>query len=129
MRPTDRKYYESHEWAKIDGDVVIIGITDFAVEALSDLTHVDLPEVGDTVECGEPFGEIESVKTVSDLVSPVSGEVVEVNPVLVDEEDFDVLINSAFEDGWMIKVKSDDLSVLDSALDAEKYEEVVKNAE
>ena len=126
MRPSDRKYFETHEWAKVEGEQVIIGITDFAVEALSDLTHVDLPEVGDAITKGEPFGEIESVKTVSDLFAPVSGEVVAVNEKLVEEEDFDVLTNSAFEDGWLIKVKPTNLAELDDALDAAAYEEVVK---
>ncbi len=128
MRPSDRKYLETHEWGKLEGDVVILGITDFAVSALSDLTHIDLPEVGDEVSKGDPFGEIESVKTVSDLLSLVSGEVVEVNAGLVDEEDFDLLANSAFEDGWMVKIKSSNATELDEALDAAAYEKVVKKA-
>ena len=128
MRPSDRKYLETHEWGKLEGDVVILGITDFAVSALSDLTHIDLPEVGDEVSKGDPFGEIESVKTVSDLLSLVSGEVVEVNAGLVDEEDFDLLANSAFEDGWMVKIKPSNATELDEALDAAAYEKVVKKA-
>ena len=128
MRPADRKYLETHEWGKAEGDVVIVGISDFAVSALSDLTHIELPEVGDDVTKGEPFGEIESVKTVSDLLSPVSGEVVEVNSGLVDEEDFDLLTNSTFENGWMIKIKPSNVAELDEALDAAAYEEVVKKA-
>ena len=126
MRPSDRKYLGSHEWAKVDGDVVIIGISDFAVSALSDITHIDMPEVGDNVTKGESFGEIESVKTVSDIIAPLSGEVVEVNEGLTEEEDFTLLGESAFENGWLIKIKADNVAELDDALDAEAYEKVVE---
>lgn len=103
MRPNDRQYLKSHEWCKIDGDVATIGISDYAVEHLSDLVFLDLPAVGASVTAGEPFGEIESVKAVSDIYSPVTGEVVEVNEALPD--DLDTLKNDAFEAGWMIRVK------------------------
>jgi glycine cleavage system H protein len=103
MRPNDRQYLKSHEWCKIDGDVATIGISDYAVEHLSDLVFLDLPAVGASVSAGEPFGEIESVKAVSDIYSPVTGEVLEVNEALPD--DLDTLKNDAFEAGWMIRVK------------------------
>ncbi len=126
MRPSDRKYLKSHEWAKIEGDFVVIGISDFAVNQLSDITHIDLPEVGDNITKGEPLGEIESVKTVSDIISAVTGEVVEVNEGLTEEENFTLLTESAFDNGWLIKVKAENLADLDDALDATAYEVVVK---
>ncbi|MCK5347427.1 MAG: glycine cleavage system protein GcvH, partial [Candidatus Heimdallarchaeota archaeon] len=123
MRPSDRKYLKSHEWAKVDEEFVIIGISDFAVNQLSDITHIDLPEIGDSVTKGEPLGEIESVKTVSDIISAVTGEVVEVNEGLTEEENFTLLTESAFDNGWLIKVKAEDLTELDDILDATSYEE------
>ena len=126
MRPSDRKYLKSHEWAKVDGEFVIIGISDFAINQLSDITHIDLPEVGDSITKGEPLGEIESVKTVSDILAAVTGEVVEVNEGLTEEENFTLLTESAFDNGWLIKVKAENLAELDDALDAVSYEEVVK---
>lgn len=124
MRPDDRKYSETHEWAKVDGDTILIGITDFAVEELSngnegDLVYCDLPETGRQVNQGETFGEIESVKAVSDLNSPVSGEVVEVNPEI--EEHLEVLSQDPWQKGWMIRVKPNSKS-LDHLMDAAAYE-------
>ena len=121
MRPDDRKYLESHEWIKIQGDTALIGITDFAVEELSsgnegDLVYCDLPEVGRTLGDGETFGEIESVKAVADLNSPLAGEVVEVNTAI--EDHLEILSEDPFERGWMIKIKlsnKDDSSLLDAA--------------
>jgi glycine cleavage system H protein len=115
MRPNDRQYLKSHEWCKIDGDVATIGISDYAVEHLSDLVFLDLPAVGASVTAGEPFGEIESVKAVSDIYSPVSGEILEVNEALPD--DLDTLKSDAFEAGWMIRVKVSDTAgdLMDSA--------------
>lgn len=103
MRPDDRKYMKSHEWAKTEGDVALVGISDYAVEHLSDLVFLDLPEVGSSVTADEPFGEIESVKAVSDLYSPVSGEIVEINQELPD--DLDTLKTDPWNAGWMIKVR------------------------
>ena len=117
MRPEDRKYLSSHEWVKIDGDEATIGITDFAVEHLSDLTFLDLPAVGSSVTAGEAFGEIESVKSVNDLLSPVSGEVLETNDSLVD--DLEQLGADAFA-AWMIKIKI--TGEADGLLDAAGYE-------
>jgi glycine cleavage system H protein len=101
MDPEQLRYAESHEWVHEDGGVATIGITDFAVEQLTDLVFIELPEVGRQVSAGEPFGEIESVKAVSDLYSPVDGE--EVNSELADE--LERLSNDPFGAGWMVKVK------------------------
>ena len=131
MRPDDRKYLESHEWAKLDGDVVLVGITDFAVTELSngnegDLVYCDLPEVGRVLEANETFGEIESVKAVSDLNTPVAGEVVEVN--LAIEEHLEILGNDPWDEGWLIKIKPTSKN-MDGLLDAAKYEEFIAKDE
>lgn len=118
MRPNDRKYLKSHEWCKIAGNVATIGISDYAVSHLSDLVFLDLPEVGTQLTAGKSFAEIESVKAVSDIYSPVSGEVVEVNETLPDE--LDTLKDDAFGAGWMVKVKVTGQSP--DLLDAAAYE-------
>lgn len=123
MRPSDRSYLESHEWAKLDGDTVTIGITDFAVEQLGELVYLDLPSAGDSVAKGDAFGEVESVKAVSDLNSPVDGEIVEVNDGLADE--LEALQNAPMEGGWLIKVRVADAGAVDGLLDAAAYEELV----
>lgn len=119
MIPNDRRYLETHEWAKLDGDVVVVGITDYAVKHLTDLVFVDLPDVGDQLTKGERFGEIESVKAVSDLNAPVSGEVVEVNELLQDQ--LELIANSPFEEGWMIKVRMESPALPPEMLDADAY--------
>lgn len=103
MRPDDLKFQKSHEWCKIDGDVATIGISDYAVSHLSDLVFLDLPTVGSTVTAGESFGEIESVKAVSSLYSPITGEVIESNEELGDNLEW--LSEEPFGKAWMIKVK------------------------
>lgn len=103
--PNDRHYQKSHEWAKKDGDTVEVGITAFAAEQLGELVYIDLPKVGAEVTAGESFGEIESVKSVNPLYSPVSGKVVAVNEDL--ESNLDVIGESPYEDGWMIRVECD----------------------
>lgn len=124
MRPDDRRYLDTHEWAKLDGDLVVVGITDFAVEELSngnegDLVYCDLPDVGRAIEQGETFGEIESVKAVSDLNAPVGGEIVEINNDI--DEHLEVLSEDPWKKGWLIKIKPSDKS-LDHLMDAEAYE-------
>jgi glycine cleavage system H protein len=127
MRPDDRKYTKSHEWVKIDGSTALIGITDFAVNELcsgneGDLVYCDLPEPGRVLETGETFGEIESVKSVSDLDSPIAGSVVEVNPMI--EEHLEILCKDPWEQGWMIRI--DPVSKkLDDLMDAAEYEELL----
>ncbi len=118
MRPTDRKYLKSHEWCKIDDGVATIGITDHAVEHLSDLVFLDLPSVGAQFSAGDQFGEIESVKAVSELYSPVGGEVLEVNDGLPD--DLDLLKSSPFENAWMLKLRVNSES--DDLMDAAVYD-------
>ena len=103
MRPNDRSYLKSHEWCKTERGIAVVGISDYAVSHLSDLVFLDLPGKGATVTAGESFGEIESVKAVSDLYSPVSGEVVEVNKDLPDNLEW--LAQDPFGKAWMIQVK------------------------
>ncbi|MDO8416062.1 MAG: glycine cleavage system protein GcvH [Agitococcus sp.] len=118
--PTDLKYATSHEWARLDGDIITVGITDHAQEALGDLVFVELPEVGDTVNAGDEAGVVESVKAASDIYAPVSGEVVEINPAL---EDTPELINSdPYGEGWMYKIKVSDLAELDDMMSADEYD-------
>ena len=119
--PTDRRYSKTHEWFKVDGDIVTVGITQFAADELTDITFVELPEPGTAVEAGKEFGEIESVKATSELVSAVAGEIVEVNTTLTDAPE---LVNAdPFNDAWMARIKSGDLGPLDSLMDAAAYEE------
>lgn len=120
----DRKYADSHEWVKLDGDVATIGISDYAQHALGNIVYVDMPEVGDEVSQGEDFGGVESVKAASDLISPVSGEVVEINEELVDKPE---LINENAFENWIIKVKVSDPSELDKLMDAEAYKKITED--
>jgi glycine cleavage system H protein len=120
MRPQDRSYSESHEWAQLDGDIATVGITDFAVEQLGELVYLDLPAAGTTVQRGAAFGEVESVKAVSDLNSPVDGEIVEVNEALADE--LSTLQDDPFAGGWLLKVRVAGSQALDGLLDAAAYE-------
>ncbi len=124
MRPNDRKYLTSHEWAKKDGSSYQIGITDFAVEKLGELVFLDLPKPGKKIKKGERFGEIESVKAVSDLYSPISGEITEINTALPDS--LENLTKDSFAAGWMLKIKPDADSGYESLLDASAYEKVVE---
>ena len=119
----DRKYADSHEWVKVDGDIATIGISDYAQHALGNIVYVDMPEEGDEVSQGEDFGAVESVKAASDLISPVSGEVVEVNEELVDKPE---LINEDAFQNWIIKVKLSDPSELDKLMDAEAYKKITE---
>jgi glycine cleavage system H protein len=121
--PADRRYTKSHEWHKSEGELVTIGITKFAADELTDITFVDLPEVGAKVTAGEAFGEIESVKATSELYSGVTGEVTAVNAALTDNP---ALVNDdSFEGGWMIKVKMSDPSQLEALLSPEDYNAMI----
>lgn len=117
-------YAESHEWVKVDGDIATIGISDYAQHALGNIVYVDMPEVGDEVTAGEDFGAVESVKAASDLISPVSGEVVEINEAL---EDTPEAVNEDAFENWIIKVKMSDPSEVDALLDATAYEKLCEN--
>ncbi len=121
--PQELKYSEEHEWVKIEGNKVHIGITDFAQSELGDIVFVELPEIGDEITADEPFGSVESVKTVSELYAPVSGKVVEINEGLDDAPE---LVNeSPYEKAWMIVVELSDASELDKLMSAEKYQEMI----
>ncbi|CAG9612522.1 MULTISPECIES: glycine cleavage system protein GcvH [Bacillus] len=121
--PKQLRYSEEHEWVKVDGNQVVIGITDFAQHELGDIVFVELPEVGATIEADEPFGSVESVKTVSELYAPVAGKVVAVNEELNDKPE---LVNeSPYEGAWMIKVEIEDAGQVDNLLTAEQYEEMI----
>ena len=121
--PDDCRYQETHEWARRDGDTARVGITDFAQDELGDVVFVELPAVGDELERGSEFGVIESIKAVSDLYAPVSGEVTAVNEALFDAPE---LVNeSPFEDGWMLEVALADEGDLDALLAPDEYEDQV----
>ena len=124
--PADRKYTKEHEWVKVDGDVATMGITDFAQDQLGDIVYVDLPEPGTAIKQFEKMGEIESVKAVSDLFAPISGEVIEGNAQIVDKPE---LVNSdAQGEGWLLKVRLSDASETDALLSAEDYDAFVAAA-
>ena len=112
------KYSESHEWVKVEGNVAYIGVSDFAQKEMGDITYVDMPEVDDEVSAGEEFGALESVKASSELISPVSGKVVEVNGEL---EDAPEKVNEDAYAAWIIKVEMSDASELDALMDAAGY--------
>ncbi len=119
MNPDDRRYTEEHEWVKIDGDRVTVGITHYAQDALGDVVYVDLPATGTRVESGQPFGEVESTKSVSDLFAPLSGTIAERNSSLESNPE---LVNSdPYGEGWMIVLQVDDTSAIDSMMTAEAY--------
>jgi len=118
--PSDCRFTETHEWFRLDGDVVTLGITKFAADELTDITYVELKSTGTTVSAGDPVGEVESVKTTSDVYSAVDGEIVEVNDRLNDEPG---LVNSdSFGDGWLVKIRTSDASPLEGLMDQATYD-------
>lgn len=121
--PADLKYTNDHEWIKVEGDIAVIGITDFAQGELGDIVFIDVDTEGETLDKEEVFGSIEAVKTVSDMFMPVTGEIVEVNEALADAPE--VVNSDAFGEGWMIKVKFSDAAELDDLLTADQYKEVI----
>ncbi|MHB1403980.1 MAG: glycine cleavage system protein GcvH [Desulfitobacteriaceae bacterium] len=120
MNPKDLKYSKDHEWAKVEGNVVILGITDHAQESLGDVVFVELPGAGDSITAGKSYGTVESVKAVSDIIAAVGGKVIEVNETVVDAPD--TLNSDPYGDGWLVKVEADDLSPLNSMMTVEQYE-------
>ena len=121
--PDDLKYHKDHDWARIDGDEALLGITWFAQAALGELVHYEPPNEGDTISKDSAYGEVESVKAVSDVIAPLSGEVLEVNQKVVDEPE---TVNAdPYGDGWLIRIRLSDPSEVDSLLDAEAYKQVV----
>ena len=122
--PDDLRYTKEHEWARLEGGRVRVGITDFAQDALGDVVYVDLPEVGAAVEAATPFGEVESTKSVSDVYSPVTGTIAERNPLIEDRPE---LVNEEpYSDGWLIVVTLADGASLDGLMDAEAYRSFVE---
>ncbi|GHE58934.1 MULTISPECIES: glycine cleavage system protein GcvH [Roseivirga] len=117
--PANLKYTKDHEWVKVDGDEVTVGITDFAQGELGDIVYVEIETEGETIDTNEVFGTVEAVKTVSDLFMPVSGEIIAVNEDLDDSPE--KVNESPYEDGWMIKIKLSDPSELDGLLSADDY--------
>lgn len=121
--PTNLKYTKDHEWIRIEGNVAYVGITDYAQGELGEIVYVDITTEGETIDKEEVFGTIEAVKTVSDLFMPVSGEVLEVNPALEDKPE---LVNeSPYEDGWLIKINLSDPVEVDALLSASDYEQLI----
>jgi glycine cleavage system H protein len=125
--PTDRRYTKEHEWVRVEDDLGTVGITDYAQDQLGDIVYLDLPSPGTQVKQLDKLGEIESVKAVSDLYSPVSGEMVEANQEVVDRPE---LVNqSPYEEGWLVRVRLADTAEVDNLLTAEQYDEMVAQAQ
>lgn len=121
--PDQLKYTREHEWIRVEGDEIVIGVTDFAQSELGDVVFIEIETAGETLSSGDTFGTIEAVKTVSDLYMPVDGEVLEVNPAL---EDAPELVNSdPYGEGWMVRVRVSDSAQLDDLLDAQAYGELI----
>ena len=123
--PADRKYTESHEWYLVENGIVTMGITQYAADELTDITYVELPEVGASFGAGDTVGEVESVKATSELLTAVGGSVAEVNTALADQPE--LINNDAFEEGWLVRLKPASLDPLDSLMDAKDYEQFVAN--
>jgi glycine cleavage system H protein len=123
MDPQTLRYAPTHEWASQQGDVVTIGITKFAVDQLTDIVYIELPDVADHVFAGESFGEVESVKAVSDLYAPVSGEVIEINTPLI--EDPTAITEDPYGKGWIIKVRVEPGTTLDKLMTLEQYQKQI----
>jgi glycine cleavage system H protein len=118
--PSDLRYHEDHDWARIDGDTATFGVTWYAQDQLGEVVYFDPPEVGNAVRAGDPYAEVESVKAVSDVIAPLSGEIVEVNEALSDDPE--AINDDPYEKGWMVKVRLSDPSEADGLLDAAAYE-------
>jgi glycine cleavage system H protein len=121
--PDNLRYHKEHDWARVDGDVATLGITWYAQDALGEIVHFEAPEQGSSVARDESYGEVESVKAVSDLISPVTGEVVEVNQVVVDEPER--VNDDPYGDGWLVKVRLSDPAEIDELMDADAYRQLL----
>jgi glycine cleavage system H protein len=119
--PSDLAYHEEHDWARVDGDIATFGITWYAQDQLGEVVFFDPPEVGKTVRRGDPYAEVESVKAVSDVIAPLSGEIVEVNEALTSAPE--AINDDPYESGWMVRVRLSDPSEVDALMDAAAYEE------
>ena len=121
--PNDLKYTKEHEWVRINGDIITVGITDHAQSELGDIIFIEFPELNQLISKDEPFGTIEAVKTVADLFGPVTGKVLEINDVMEDNPD---LVNSdVYGEGWIVKITCSNVSELDDLLDSEEYKEMI----
>ena len=120
MYPKELKYDREHEWVRVEDDIAVVGISHFAQDQLGEVVYVDLPSVGDVLTAGDSFGEVESVKSVSELLTPVSGEIVEVNTALDDAPE--TVNDDPYGEGWMIKVHLSDAAEVDELLDADTYQ-------
>ena len=123
--PSELKYLESHEWAKLDDNVVVVGISDHAQDALGDVVYVELPEIGTTVAAGDEIAVVESVKAASDIYAPVSGSIVEINEALEDSPE--QVNDSPYDEGWFFKISPDDPAALEALLSAEAYQAFCEN--
>jgi len=121
--PDDLKYHSEHDWARIDGDEAVLGITWFAADALGELVHFEPPATGSTVAKDDTYGEVESVKAVSDLIAPLSGEVLDVNQRVVDAPE--IVNEDPYGDGWLIRIRLSDPSEVDGLLDLDAYKQVL----
>ncbi|MFL3001412.1 MAG: glycine cleavage system protein GcvH [Cytophagales bacterium] len=124
MNLKDLKYTNDHEWVKLEDDIAYVGITDFAQGELGDIVYVEIETLNDNIEMGEVFGTVEAVKTVSDLFMPISGEIIEINEKLESEPE--LVNNDPYGDGWMVKIKCDNISQLDDLLDLGAYDSLTK---
>lgn len=125
MNPEDCRYTEEHEWVRMEGEIAVVGITEFAEEQLGDVVYVDLPAPGTNLAQNQPFGSIDSVKTASDLFSPLSGEVTEVNEGVANDP---ALVNSdPYGEGWMVRIKPADPAEMDKLMTAEQYTEYTRD--
>jgi len=121
--PEELKYTEDHEWVKVENDIVTVGVTDYAQDQLGDIVYVEIETLNETLAQGEEFGTVEAVKTVSELFMPISGEIIEINEALEDAPD---LVNqSPYDKGWMIKIKASNLSELEDLMDVEAYKNLI----
>jgi glycine cleavage system H protein len=121
--PDDLKYHREHDWARVEGDEAVLGVTWFAQDALGELVHYEAPAAGSTVTKDSSYGEVESVKAVSDIIAPLSGEVLEVNGAVVDTPE--IVNDDPYGAGWLIRIRLSDPSEVDSLLDAESYKQVL----
>lgn len=125
--PSDLKYASTHEWARLEGDVVTVGITDHAQDALGDVVYVELPDIGASVHAGDEAGVVESVKAASDIYSPVSGEVIAINEELVDAPE--TINKDPYNDGWFFKVRISDAAELEDLLSGEQYQAALEDGD
>jgi glycine cleavage system H protein len=123
--PSDLHYAETHEWVKVEGDVAVVGISDYAQNEFGEVGIIDLPEVGAEFDAKEPFGIIENNKAENDVYAPVSGEIVEVNTKLTEESDLEIINSAPYGEGWMVKIKMKDQSELNNLLSSEDYTKLI----